>query len=675
MKNINLDSHSIQREQGYKKPHYNTVIYAGYIDILIQTFGVKKAKGLLSNLPLPYEYISRPNNWVSEDFSELFFDYIFSLEGVPEDISFQAGAWSLTNSSMAYIYILRLLSLEKILTHGISIIQKYTKVDKVSTEKKGGKTARVKFVSNRKTDHLGEIVQNWLGFIHSTTVIHPEMKLETSVSKQGSSSFELEIKWSESESSENILQLVFGSILGACAVIVFGALGKTAGLVYVSFFGIYLLHSASRKIKKDSLLKNKKWEYDSQDALKSVQNQLNISDLGLNKNRLAATMSSINTLSSRQTETEIISSALDIVVKQFGYKRAIYLKKHSTGNYLCFEESSGVPLEQSKVLSGYRLSLDEVTNDGRHIGNVYKTGISQTVEVDGEFYDGLSPKGRQLVRHMRSTAYAVTRVGTDGVGFGLIIVDYDEKGITISQEDLETLESISIQIAICLQKRIAFKTEESIRKSFQKFVPKRIIKDLISDVKRPSQKREVTMIFTDVNKFTKMSRLYQPGLFAKAVNIYLSRLADIIISNGGVVDKFIGDAVFAHFNSVSDDENHANAAIIAALQIVQEEKNINSEIAAVLQGTEWAGFSTRVGVNTGESIVGFIGTEQRMEFTVIGEEVNKCAKLCDYCKVTGDRILISNSTYAKLSNSKGFKELNSFEVPGFDSSDKIFGYR
>ena len=181
---------------------------------------------------------------------------------------------------------------------------------------------------------------------------------------------------------------------------------------------------------------------------------------------------------------------------------------------------------------------------------------------------------------------------------------------------------------------------EYLRDVFGKYVSETVASALIDGQQRSGRMAdtlsEATLMFTDIEGFTTLSERLPPAEVASLLNAYLGILVPVIQRHGGVVNNFIGDGLFASFNLPLRLENHAAAALAAALEI-------QKTLAEKLEGPS-ATLRTRIGINTGPVIGVSIGTDNRMSYTLLGDAVNIASRIEQLNKQFESTILASEST-------------------------------
>lgn len=185
--------------------------------------------------------------------------------------------------------------------------------------------------------------------------------------------------------------------------------------------------------------------------------------------------------------------------------------------------------------------------------------------------------------------------------------------------------------------------EMRVRQMFQKYVPADVVRRALemSDSKKMSSKQVATVLFSDIRGFTSLSERMEPEDVVMFLNDYLQRMVDIVFEEGGIVDKFIGDAVMAVFGAPFPKPDDAVRAVRAAHRMIAELERFNEDQAAK------GGVFIRIGVgiHTGPVIAGNIGSDRKMEYTVIGDTVNIASRVQDLNKEFGTELIITQGCY------------------------------
>jgi adenylate cyclase len=215
-------------------------------------------------------------------------------------------------------------------------------------------------------------------------------------------------------------------------------------------------------------------------------------------------------------------------------------------------------------------------------------------------------------------------------------------------------------------------------RSFVKYVPRDVVRDLIlqkQDAARGGALRRLTLFFSDVAGFTRISENLSPTEVFTELGDYFELVTDIVVERfGGTLDKFVGDGIVAFFNAPGAMEKHAEVACQAALEVVQKLSDIETERRAANRPI----FQTRIGLHTGEVLVGNIGTQQRLSYSAIGDAVNLSSRLEGLNKLYGTLILASYQTKTETDGRFEWRFLDRVAVLGRSQGTDVFellGYR
>jgi class 3 adenylate cyclase len=233
-----------------------------------------------------------------------------------------------------------------------------------------------------------------------------------------------------------------------------------------------------------------------------------------------------------------------------------------------------------------------------------------------------------------------------------------------------------------------------IKSAFSQYLSPKVIEQLIHDpsrLKLGGEKREMTAIFTDVRAFSTFSEaLGDPAKLVELLNFYLTRMSNIVLDNQGTIDKYEGDAIIAFFGAPIHFDNHASLACRAAVNMKKAEKDINRDALelglitpAVMEAMAKKGavaslddpcpIFTRIGMNTGDMVVGNMGTPNKMDYTIMGNAVNLAARLEGVNKqYDTSGILISEYTRAFIGDEFILRPLSRVRVVGINTPLRLY---
>jgi len=205
--------------------------------------------------------------------------------------------------------------------------------------------------------------------------------------------------------------------------------------------------------------------------------------------------------------------------------------------------------------------------------------------------------------------------------------------------------------------------KKKVRQAFQSYLDPNVVDAVTQDpsrLKLGGQRQVLTVMFSDVRGFTSMSEGLDPEALVKLLNIYLSKMTEIVFKYGGTLDKYIGDAIMGVWGAPLAQLDHAERACRAALEMVAALDDVR-DVWDKLGGPP---LSIGIGINTGPMVVGNIGSERRFDYTVIGDSVNLAARLEGTNKEYGTSIIISEDTYAAVKDLFLCRELDRIQVKG-----------
>ncbi|MBI4636889.1 MAG: CHASE2 domain-containing protein [Candidatus Rokubacteria bacterium] len=216
-----------------------------------------------------------------------------------------------------------------------------------------------------------------------------------------------------------------------------------------------------------------------------------------------------------------------------------------------------------------------------------------------------------------------------------------------------------------------FIREQREKRRLSQFFSPSVLREVVrhrEGVSLGSTRRILTVLFSDIRGFTSISERLQPEEVAEMLGEYLTEMTEIVFRHGGTVDKYIGDCVMALYNVPFEDPEHAKNAVRTGLEFQERTLAVSARWEAKL------GIKIRngVGINTGEAVVGTLGSRQRLEYTAIGDTVNLAARLESITKDYGTSIIISEFTWEYVRNDFMTRELGEVTVKGKTRPVKIY---
>lgn len=212
-----------------------------------------------------------------------------------------------------------------------------------------------------------------------------------------------------------------------------------------------------------------------------------------------------------------------------------------------------------------------------------------------------------------------------------------------------------------------------LRKAFGTYLSGDVINEMLSDpsmLKLGGQKKWITAMFTDVKGFSTISEVLDAEQLVKLLNLYLSGMSDIILEHRGTIDKFEGDAIISFFGAPVSYEEHATLSCRSALLMKRKEAELNERFLA--DGMTPHPLLTRIGLNTGDMVVGNMGTERKMDYTIMGNAVNLAARLEGVNKQYGSWLLLSDATYKETGDEFVVRRFDKVRVVGINTPVQLW---
>jgi adenylate cyclase len=283
-----------------------------------------------------------------------------------------------------------------------------------------------------------------------------------------------------------------------------------------------------------------------------------------------------------------------------------------------------------------------------------RTLVSTVIQKKSGFIFDSDESGEQdqslSIFQLRIKTALCCPIHSEGQVYGVLYLDNKKRGAKFNGDDLDLAMNIAGISGVAienLQLSKKLETESLIRDHLKRFCSPNIADKIIaergsSDFHLQSQKTTVTVLFADIRGFTPLSESLAPLAVAQLLNNYFSEMCGIVFANGGTLDKFIGDCMMVLFNAPVPVADHEYFAVKTALQM-------RNRLQQKLPEWKAAGipeFQVGIGVNTGDVVVGSIGTSTRMEYTAIGDTVNISSRVCGIARP--NQVLITDSMLEKV---------------------------
>jgi len=241
--------------------------------------------------------------------------------------------------------------------------------------------------------------------------------------------------------------------------------------------------------------------------------------------------------------------------------------------------------------------------------------------------------------------------------------------VTVTPSLSATLSTFGI--VILYRHHLEEREKHYLKELFSKYVDEKVVDEIITNPKRiflGGEIVKVTVLLSDIRGFTTISSLIPPTEVVRMLNEYFQEMESIIFKYQGILDKFIGDAIMVIYGAPIKKDNDTERAIRTALEMVAKIENLRAK----WQQEKKFEFEIGIGINTGEAIVGNVGSRRRMDYTAIGNDVNITFRLEELTRELSARIIISESTYKEVKDIVEVEDLGKREIRGREGTIRVY---
>ena len=338
-------------------------------------------------------------------------------------------------------------------------------------------------------------------------------------------------------------------------------------------------------------------------------------------------------LSSSLDLDTVLAKVMDRVITLMKASRGFIVLVDPQDGGLSVQMSSGSDPEKARQFLGSRTVIERVVNTGEPV-------VTTDASLDDRF------KGQQSVIMQNLRSVIAVPLMTKGAVIGAVYVDNPFRAAIFEEKDKEFLQAITDLAAIAIDNARQYERSEFLRQLFEAHVNKQVTDYVLTRSARalrflPGERREVTILNSDIAGFSTLSQSMDAEELVAFLNDYFRRMIRVVLDHGGNIDKFQGDGMLVVFGAPNPMDDHAERALNAALAMVREVDRFNRDL--VESGR--SAIAVGMGLDTGEVVAGHVGSDDRMEFTLIGVPVNNSAYLS---KVRPARVLMSESTRQRV---------------------------
>ena len=364
-------------------------------------------------------------------------------------------------------------------------------------------------------------------------------------------------------------------------------------------------------------------------------------------------------LSSVFSLDEIYTKVFDILFQSTPASRCFIYRKNEQGE---FEEVAARTRDETAAGKPFPISKTVFEKVARERVSVLLSDAHAPSEP-------LQPDS--IIAHQIRSVMASPIVGPRGL-LGIIYADYYDVVETFLAQHLDVLNAVAVQTGIAINTVInheRLQQQAQARARFERFLPRQVVDEILrspENIKLGGVRQRITVLFADVRGFTTLSENSSPELIVNLLNRYFTFVSEIIFKHGGTLDKYIGDGLLALFGAPYTGALDTVKAVRAAIEMQRAMIEFNKTLVA----ENLPEISLGIGINTGPAIVGYIGSESRLDYTAIGDTVNTASRLEGIAKP--NQIIVSENTLQALDESVQVRHLETEKLKGKHVSLKIF---
>lgn len=234
-------------------------------------------------------------------------------------------------------------------------------------------------------------------------------------------------------------------------------------------------------------------------------------------------------------------------------------------------------------------------------------------------------------------------------------------------------EMLRLTVVRALESQDLSKQKQLVTTALTQYVSSKVVEQIMADPSRlqlGGERKTLSILFSDLEGFSRLAERMEPEPLTALLNDYLTDMSNIILDEGGTLDKYQGDGIVAFWNAPLDQPDHAASACRAALRCQQRLKERAEDFTAKA-GVE---LKTRIGLHTGEVVVGNMGSKMRFDYSILGDAANLASRLESANKLFGTAIMVSEATWLQAGGGNDFtgRELGMIKVAGRSTPVKIF---
>lgn len=664
----------------WTKQHLNGTVLYPYILVSEETIGVKNTNDLLFKFGLNKNYFKKNSNWVSIEFFDSFLEE-YSKHGDPYKLNRDAGYRATSKEILgANHFIMKHFFSPRVAFKAFEkYFPKFNKTRKYQVVESGINHCRIRIYNLDKKllpkSHSGR--ENWTALLDAYVLVLTGRPANIEVLKSsfdGDEYCEYIVKWKNPLIKHRFTILTLSSLLLILASFyllpylgIFPTL-EHFSITFLSFFLLFSLQKLRKFQKKYQDIHESMIEFENNADLKyrELQDSKEILEINYQESRL---LDSINRkIQSKDDLSETLDIALENTCTQFGFQRAFIMILDEEKKSL---RTSAVYGANETLTDLWKFSVDisEKRQNPALLSSVFHNGQSVIIDDVQSHLFQLNAKSQFLIKQLGVKSFTMVPIPSGKTNWGVLIADKGSSDEHILRRDLIALQRISQSIGLALDKKAKLDAEITARRIFQKYVPSWLVDNTLSneEPKLGGVSKDALCLFMDIRSFTTISTVLPPEVLVEMLNEIFHILQQSVSKHNGVIDKFLGDGALITWGAYPGSQLSAQAALNAINEFYNQLQNLNKKLSPKGIPHIEVGF----GIHKGPVIAGNVGSNERMEFTVIGSTVNVASRLEQLTKKYDAHIVVSDEVVDFKKLDENWRIRNNVSIRGLQNSCNI----
>lgn len=681
---FNVDQYRNTSDPRWTKQHLNATVLLPYILESESMIGAEETRRILIDFGFSPSYFRSVSNWVSVEFFDEFIAR-FSSHGDPYILNKKAGYKSVSKEVLgANYFIVKHFTPRMAFTTMEKYIPKFNKTRIYKVIDSSSTHARIRLTNPDKSllPKHPSAKENWYAlaeaYVLALTGKNGTIKPIKSAF-DGDDYCEFVVSWTNPAFRPVTFALSALALAGIVIAVksayaqvgsefFFTAL-KISGLVGFVAYVSYLARSYSVKYR-EMLESMDEFEKEADERYRELQNSKAILEKSYQEGKILEALN--KEIQVTENLDQILSGALAFLDEKFDFKRSFAMIKDAEEKYL---RTSAVHGAQGPIQELWNFKVDvAVKRDNPLVlSSVYHSGQSILISNIAEHKYQLNEASQRLLDLLKTEGFAIVPIPSGAKNWGVLIADKSESKEIITRRDLVALQRVAQSIGLALDKKAKIEAEVHARKVFEKYVPSSVVSGIMGTTCTPrlgGQKIDTICLFLDIRNFTNLSAQLPPEILCELLNQIFDIVQKNVAASHGMIDKFLGDGALVTWGTVPGAKLSTKAAIDTSLAILQDLADLNMKFVSD-KGLK--PIEIGIGIHKGSVIAGNIGSQDRMEFTVIGNTVNIASRLEQLTKVYKCQVIASESLFEREVIAEGWQKFEGVQVRGLDHKINVYG--